>query len=218
MESDDEGEAAITIGSVNPSSALNASLEGPCDTCVIDSGCTHYMTSRKDWFINFEEKVTSRILLGDFHTVETSGVGSIRLNTHGGTVKIMHNVRYVPNLIRNLMSTHTLDKLGFTHSRGNGKITFHKNNQVAFRGTIKNGLYILDGEIVTGEVRHAEKAKSQASLWHSRLGHMSYKNLQVLVRDGVLKKNEVDKDEFCEHCIMGKVKKVSFEAGKHETC
>lgn len=46
---------------------------------------------------------------------------------------------------------------------------------------------------------------------------MSYKNLQVLVRDGVLKKGDVGKEEFCENCVMEKSKKVSFEAGKHET-
>lgn len=92
--------------------------------------------------------------------MQTSGTGSIRLNTHGGTFKIMHNVRYVPNLRRNLISTPTLDKLGFTDSGGNGKISFHKNNQLAFRGTIKNGLYILDGETVSEEVCQAEKSKS----------------------------------------------------------
>lgn len=43
----------------------------------------------------FKEIEATKILLGDFHTVETLGIGTVRINTHGGTVKVMQNVRYV---------------------------------------------------------------------------------------------------------------------------
>ena len=94
--------------------------------------------------------------MGDYHTVETHGIGSIRVNTHGGSVKIMNNVRYVPTLRRNLISTGTLDKLGFTHSGAEGKIKFLKNGKLALQGILRNGLYILDGETVTNEFCHSE--------------------------------------------------------------
>ncbi|CAA7029216.1 unnamed protein product [Microthlaspi erraticum] len=210
MGSDDEGEVAVAL------EELNVTEDDSKENWVIDSGCTHHMTSRRDWFVDFTEKGSSKILLGDFHTVETLGMGTIRINTRGGTVKLMHNVRYVPTLCRNLISTGTLDKLGFVHTGGNGKIQFHKNNKLSLQGTLRNSLYILDGETVTEELCNSE-TKVQVPLWHSRLGHMSYKNLQVLVRGGVLKQKEIGKEIFCEHCVMGKSKKVSFASGKHNS-
>lgn len=149
--------------------------------------------------------------------METSAHGTIRLNTKGGFVKLMKDVRYVYTLRRNLISTGTLDRLGFTHSGGDGKIFFHKNKKPALQGTLRNGLYILDGDTVTPEVCQAEKAVIHVSLWHSRLGHMSFRNMQVLVRNGVLKRRDVGKEAFCEHCAVGKAKRVSFETGKHST-
>lgn len=62
---------------------------------------------------------------------------------------------------------------------------------MALRGSLHNGLYVLDGETITEELCRAETSKSQVPLWHSRLGHMSYKNMQVLVRDGILKKKDI---------------------------
>lgn len=43
MESDSDAEAAVAIGD-----ALNVGVEDTDDSWVIDSGCTHHMTSRRD--------------------------------------------------------------------------------------------------------------------------------------------------------------------------
>lgn len=218
VESEDDGEAAVVIEDLKTGNALNVSVDNSNEEWVIDSGCTHHMTCRRDWFVEFYEKGSSKILLGDYHAVETLGIGTIRVNTHGGSVKVMKNVRYVPTLRRNLISTGTLDKLGFTHSGADGKIKFHKNGKLALQGVLRNGLYILDGETITDEACHAEASTTtQVSIWHSRLGHMSYKNMQALVKQGYLKKRDVGKEAFCEHCVVGKAKRVSFETGKHNT-
>ncbi|CAA7016274.1 unnamed protein product [Microthlaspi erraticum] len=217
MEADSDGEAAVVIGQVESVDTLTVTEDDSRENWVIDSGCTHHMTSHKDWFIDFKEIGASKILLGDYHSVETQGIGSIRLNTNGGSVKIMHNVRYVPSLRRNLISTGTLDKLDFTHSGEDGKIMFHKNKKLALQGFLKNGLYILDGDTITAKSCQVEVSKAQVPLWHSRLGHMSFKNMQILVNEGTLKQKEVGKEVFCEHCVMGKSKRVSFETGKHDT-
>ncbi|CAA7015798.1 unnamed protein product [Microthlaspi erraticum] len=150
MESDDDAEAAVAMD------ALNVQVDDSKESWVIDSDCTHHMTFRRDWFVDFSEEGSSKILLGDYHTVETLGIGSIRVNTHRGSVKVMHNVKYVPTLRRNLISTGTLDKLGFKHSGGGGEIIFRKGEKFALKGVLKGGLYILDGETITDEVCQAE--------------------------------------------------------------
>lgn len=35
--------------------------------------------------------------------------------------------------------------------------------------------------------------------------------------EGVMKKKEIGKEFFCEHCVLGKAKKVSYEYGKHDS-
>lgn len=32
---------------------------------------------------------------------------------------------------------------------------------------------------------------NKVPIWHSRLGHMSHKNMMILVRDGIFKKKDV---------------------------
>ena len=213
---DDDGENAVAIEQLETGNALNVSMDVSNSDWVIGSGCTHHMTSRRDWFLEFSEKDASKILLGDYHSVETLGTGTIRVNTHGGSVKYLKNVGYVPTLRRNLISTWTLDKLGFTHVGVDGRIKFQKNGKLELQVILRNRLYILYGETVTEEVCQAESYKSQISIWQRRLGHMSYKNLQVLVKQGVLSKKDIGKEVFCEHCVVRKAKRVSFESGRHD--
>ena len=214
---DDDGETAVAIEQIEAGDALTVSMDVSNSDWLIDSGCTHHMTSQRDWFVEFSKKSASKILLGDYHYVETLGTGTIRVNTHGSSVKYLKNVRYVPTLRRNLISTGTLGKLGFTHVGADGKIKFQKNGKLVLQGTLRNGLYMLDGETVVDEVCQAESSKSQMTIWHSRLGHMSYKNLQVLVKQRVLRKKDIGNEAFYEHCVVGKAKRVSFESGRHET-
>ena len=41
--------------------------------------------------------------------------------------------------------------------------------------------------------------------------------MHVLVKEGFLNKRDIGKEAFCEHCAVGKAKRVSFEADRHET-
>lgn len=217
MEQDSDGEAGVAISQLDAPSALTTVGDDASMNWVIDSGCTHHMTCHREWFVEFEEIKSSKILLGDYTTIETLGVGTVKLNTRGGTIKMLKNVRYVPSLRRNLISTGTLDKLGFKHCGGDSKVIFMKNSKVALWGPLVNGMYILEGETVLPEVCNTQISSVSAPLWHSRLGHMSYKNLQILVNNGILRKKDVGPEFFCEHGIMGKAKRVSFGTGKHET-
>ena len=50
-----------------------------------------------------------------------------------------------------------------------------------------------------------------------RLGHMSEKGMTILSKKGCLGSAGTGKLEFCEHCVLGKQKKVSFSTAKHRT-
>lgn len=53
--------------------------------------------------------------------------------------------------------------------------------------------------------------------WHSRLGHISLKNLNVLVKNGYLHGKEVHTLDFCKICVLSKAHKLSFSSAKHVT-
>jgi len=196
MEAEGQGEAGVITENLIYSEALSVNDQRAKDLWVLDSGCNSHMTSRRDWFCSFQEKDTTKILLGDDHSVESQGQGSIRLDTHGGTITILENVKYVPNLRRNLMSTGTLDRLGYKHEGGDGQVRYYKNNKTTLRGSLSGGLYVLDGNTVIAESCIAERSKELTTLWHSRLGHMGGNNMKILEGKGLIKPSEATSLEF----------------------
>jgi uncharacterized protein (DUF1697 family) len=53
-------------------------------------------------------------------------------------------------------------------------------------------------------------ASANSKLWHLRLGHMSEKEMKVLLSDGKLPKLMSAESDLCEGCILGKQKRLSF--------
>ncbi|CAA6661169.1 unnamed protein product [Spirodela intermedia] len=50
-----------------------------------------------------------------------------------------------------------------------------------------------------------------------RLGHMSEKGMNLLSNRGLLCWQSISKVEFCEHCILGKHKRVNFQMVTHKS-
>jgi len=86
-----------------------------------------------------------------------------------------------------------------------------KGALVVAHGKREGSLYIANGKI-----DHLLAAGQQTSstadckTWHRRLGHMSEKGMQVMAAGGRLPGLSKVDLTFCEDCILGKQKKVSF--------
>lgn len=216
MENEEDGEAAVMVDKLQEVDALAVTDQDSRDKWVIDSGCSYHMTSRREWFVEFSEVAGGQVLLADDRSVSVQGIGSIRINAKGGTVKNLTKVRYVPNLKRNLISVSSLDMQGFRQEGGEGKTSFYKNGKLALQGTLCGSLYLLDGDTLEPSA-YAAISKDDTALWHSRLAHTSIRNLKVLVEKGILDKRRISDLEFCESCVMGKNKRLSFNVGKHNS-
>ena len=71
-------------------------------------------------------------------------------------------------------------------------------------------MYKTQGKVCKDELYAIEGTSLE--LWHKRLGHMSEKGLQVLVRKFLI---PLAKNEFvssCDHCLVGKQHRVSFSS------
>jgi len=52
-------------------------------------------------------------------------------------------------------------------------------------------------------------------LWLARLGHMSKKGMTILSKRNLVGNKGLGKLDFCDHCVFGKQKKVSFSIATH---
>lgn len=69
--------------------------------------------------------------------------------------------------------------------------------------------------MLKGESHSAVSTVNVTRKWHSRLGHLSQKGLDLLVKEGYLESKDIDMLGFCEDCVLGKAQKQSFKKGKH---
>ncbi|GJZ08691.1 copia LTR rider [Tanacetum coccineum] len=186
---------------------------------IMDSGCSYHMTPRLDILFDFLECDGGSVQLGDNRECKIRGIGKVRVQLRDGSSFVLNNVRYIPELKRNLISLGTLEKEGFTVKMQSGKVKVINGSRVVLSGTRRdNCVYSLDGHAMAGELNASvEEKDSLAQVWHKRLGHMSEAGLQVLEKQGLFCKKSLGKLDFCENYVMGKSHRVSFGVRRHTT-
>lgn len=80
---------------------------------ILDSGCSFHMTPNKYWFQQLDESDGGRVLLGNNQECRVKGVGTLQIIMFDNQVRIISEVRYVPELKRSLLSLGTFDKAGY---------------------------------------------------------------------------------------------------------
>ncbi|GKE20087.1 retrovirus-related pol polyprotein from transposon TNT 1-94, partial [Tanacetum coccineum] len=83
-----------------------------------------------------------------------------------------------------------------------------KGSLVVARGNKRRSLYMV--EIPSDGINAAIDGRGNATLWHQRLGHMSEKGMKILASKGRIPDLQKNVVGFCEPCVLGKQKKVSF--------
>ncbi|GJT13376.1 retrovirus-related pol polyprotein from transposon TNT 1-94 [Tanacetum coccineum] len=173
---------------------------------VMDSGGSFHMTPRRDFLFDFKEFNGGTVLLGDNRACAIMGIGKVRVQMKDGSSFVLENVRYIPELKRNLISLGTLDREGYTVKLQNGRVKVIKGSLMVLSGTMKgNCVYSLDGWAESGEASVGiQEKESLAQVWHKRLGHISEAGLHELEKKEVLGNKGLGKLEFCENCVLGK--------------
>lgn len=90
------------------------------DVWLMDSACSYHMCPNRDWFIDLQEGKYGVIHTANNNPLTAYGVGSIRLRNHDGLSRTLINVRYVPNLKKNLIFVGALESKGFKVIADNG--------------------------------------------------------------------------------------------------
>ncbi|KAE8709887.1 Tubulin beta-2 chain [Hibiscus syriacus] len=132
------------------------------------------------------------------------------------STRVLTDVRYVPNLKKNIISLGALESKGSVVTIRYGVLKVAYGALVMMKGIRK---YYYQGSTIIGAVAAASGCDDldATQLWHMRLGHAGEKSLQILEKKGLLKGAKAYKLNFCEHCVLGKQKRVKFGTTIHNT-
>lgn len=196
---------------------LTVSTEDTKEEWVMDSGCSFHITPDKEYLFDLEEFSGGKVLMANNTHCDIKGIGKIKIQNPDGSKVILTEVRYMPDMSRNLISYGMLEKSGCRYEGKDLLVQFYKGNEKVISGRYNQGLYYLQGTVLKGEANLSEEHVNKTKLWHSRLGHMSVKGMNVLVKEGYIPKKEVGDLKFCEECVLGKSHKQSYKPAKHVT-
>jgi hypothetical protein len=82
----------------------NGSGDNKIDGWYLDTGTTHHMTGRREFFSELNSSVRDSIKFGDASIMEIKGVGSIVFTTKTGEHQLLNGVYYIPALRNSIIS------------------------------------------------------------------------------------------------------------------
>ncbi|MCI30219.1 hypothetical protein A2U01_0051428, partial [Trifolium medium] len=113
----------------------------------MDSGCNWHMTPNKYLFKELCDEDGGYVLLGNNKACKITGVGSVRFKLHDESIRLLTEVRYVPDLKRNLIFHGEFDKKGYVFKREKSILRVMQGSKEVLRGMKKQGLYTLEAEV-----------------------------------------------------------------------
>ncbi|KAH9782773.1 retrovirus-related pol polyprotein from transposon TNT 1-94-like protein [Citrus sinensis] len=197
--------------SITPAAYVASSSEW-----ILDTGATYHLCPIKEWFTDFRNLESGAVMMGNNQPCRTMGIGTIRLKMFDGMVRELKEVRFVPEIKKNLISVGALEAKGYKVTIEDGTMKFTHGAMVILQGVRRHNLYYLKGG-TTDEANVVKAHSDTTKLWHVRLGHVGEKSLQTLMRHGLLKGTKTCKLNFCEHCVVGKKTRVKFGTANHDT-
>ncbi|CAL2256839.1 unnamed protein product [Prunus armeniaca] len=189
---------------------VNFSSQGTC--WIVDSGASFHVTSQRDFFTSYTNGDFGNVRMGNDKLSKIVGRGDISLETNTSSHLVLKDVRHVPDMRLNLISTGLLDDEGYTNVFAKGKWKLNKNYLVLTWGKKENTLYMTHAKVNNGYVNAL--AEDSIELWHKRVRRMREKELQILAKREALtgmKKGMLLKS--CMHCLAGKQHRASFQYG-----
>nr|GEW50703.1 zinc finger, CCHC-type [Tanacetum cinerariifolium] len=186
---------------------------GDASMWYLDNGASNHMTGVKSHFKDINEGVSGRLRFGDGSYVQIKGRGSIILGCRNQEQKLVSDVYYIPNLKSNILSLGQLTEIGCKVIMDGNKLTLYDKNKKLLMKVerSKNRLYSIRLQI-EAPICILANVDNQAWLWHARLGHLNFDNINKMTR-----KNLVDRipridhaGQVCDACLLGKHSRTPF--------
>ncbi|GJW99296.1 zinc finger, CCHC-type containing protein [Tanacetum coccineum] len=184
----------------------------------VDSGATVHVCKDRCWFKTYESLNDGSILhMGNESTAFVHERGCVDLRFSSGKVVSLLNVLHVPNIRKNLVSSSVLNNCGYKQVIESNKFVLSKHGVFIGFGYLSNHMFRLN--IVSDNIGSAFMSTSKLNdsiLWHARLGHVHFKRMQDMSKDGLIPAFDMD-TEKCQTCMLNKITKKPFQNVKRET-
>ena len=166
----------------------------PKHTWWIDSDATNHISVSMQGCLSCRNPNDGEryIFVGGGKKVEVEAIGIFRLLLKSGTYLDLNEAFFVPSFRRNLVSISVLEKFGYSCSFENNKFNLFQNSNLVGTGSLSyvDNLYMLDTvasyhetlQLSTRDVKRKLTNENSSSLWHKRLGHISKRRIERLVR------------------------------------
>jgi hypothetical protein len=183
------------------------------DEWCLDTGATHHMTGRREFFTELDSNVRGSVKFGDASSVEIKGVGSVIFVVESGEHRLLTGVYYIPALRNSIISLGQLDESGSCVEIKDGVMRIwdrhHRLLAKVTRGT--NRLYILKVQ-VAHPLCLAARWDDEAWQWHERFGHLHFEALKRLSAKGMVRGlPSLDHvEQFCDVCVLTKQRRLPF--------
>ena len=158
--------------------ALILSFENITDSWVVDSGASFHATPDKKYFHDYVQGDFGQVRLGDDKPCKIVGMGKVLVKQQNGNQWLLKEVRHVPDLKKNLISTGQLGGEGCVTTFTDKAWKVTKGALVIAKGEKVGTLYLCNG--ISNYVNALTSKGADAALWHHRLGHMSEKGMKIL--------------------------------------
>ncbi|GKB67529.1 putative ribonuclease H-like domain-containing protein [Tanacetum coccineum] len=211
----------VLIGGTLKPTPIDHPLKNMVDRGIFDSGCSGHMTGNKDQLEDFEEFNGGSVTFGGSKGY-ISGKGKIRVgNLDFDSVSFVKELGHF-NLFSISQICDKQHKVLFTETEClvvSSDFKMPDENQILLKVPRHHNMYSFDMKTPTPAKGFAcliAKATSDESkLWHRRLGHINFKNLNKLVKGNLVRglPSKVFKnDHTCVACHKGKQHRASCKA------
>ncbi|KAK3009710.1 hypothetical protein RJ639_013759 [Escallonia herrerae] len=186
-QSDDEGANMVSSNErTYDDLCLSATVDDNSKVWYVDSGASIHCTPYRDCFCDYVHGDYGHVTVGNGYRCSIVGKGKVKIKLSNGGTLVLKDVRHIPELQKNLISVSGLDREGYFVAFGEKQWKVIKGSMVVARENQKT------------------------TLWHHRLGHLSESGMKILHSKNALPGMKNIQLDFCEGCVYGKQKRVSF--------
>ena len=104
------------------------------DIWYVDSGFSFHCTSHKEWSCGFVDRNFGHVVVGNGQKCMIKGKGFITLKEQDSGGLVFHEVRYIPDLKKNLISVSKLDQEGYRIIFEKGQWKICSDSSVLIKG------------------------------------------------------------------------------------